>query len=270
MNSPKIRLMLVRDPEDCVKALCNMESIFDLHQYTNSYESVRQRIKPIHVKNAHTHFYSLRIFGLIEQDPDSAKGRYRKTEAGNKICKLLNSENSKELENKLRYLLLNNPEKGKLFQDFEDFVSKRKKRTIKEIIARYDELTAVSLISWSEFAGIIEKDNTKHVIWHLSSAMEKEIPLKEFWKEIQENYDKLQTTDTGLQKVFVDINDLRTTMCLKSNWSNRYWNKKFTQILNSSYGKNIRLYGSIPSEFENKENFIYNDIKYALIRIKER
>jgi hypothetical protein len=262
--------MLVRDPEDCIKAMCEIDGSMDIHSYTLSYEKIRKRIKPIHVKNAHTHFYSLRIFGLIKEDKSVVKGTYVKSPAGEEICRLLKTGTKKELQNKLRYLLTNNPEKGELFRDFESFVTYENIVTFDEIKLRYDDLVAASLIAWSQFAGIIEVDKGQKKMWHVPTDEGKDISLNDFWNMLKTNYEELSTSKLfGADKIFVDVNELRTKICLSMNWSNDKWNKLMTKILDSNYGTKIRLYGSIPSEFEKKENFKYDNKWYALIRIKD-
>jgi len=137
-NKDRIRLMLVRDPEDCVKALCKLEEPFDLQQYTNAYEHLRKRIKPIHIKNAHTHFYSLRIFGLMGKDESSQNSTYRKTKAGREICLLMQQGKYGKVKEKMGYLLLNNLEKGELFNSFLFHIGLPDYGTIRSIVLCFD------------------------------------------------------------------------------------------------------------------------------------
>lgn len=267
---PKIRLMLVRDPEHCIQALCELEDQINLETYKEKYEETRHLVKPIHIKNAHTHFYSLTIFGLIQQSLIAPLGNYEKTKEGTRICKLLKKKRHSEVKKIMRYLLKNNFKKGKLFRDFENFVKAKKKVTFKEVDERYDEITAASLREWSAYANIINYDKKLQKIWNVEYEKKVQIPLKKFKEKLIRYYDKFQESEIlGLESVFVYINKIRTEMCLEFNCSNDYWNELMTKLLDSKFGEKIRLYGSIPSEFEGKENFNYNGTLYALIRIKD-
>lgn len=268
-DPPDIGLMLVRDPKECVQALCELTDEITLENYKEKYEEIKQLIKPIHIKNAHTHFYSLSIFGLIEPDAKAQKGVFNKTKEGKQICSHLKNGDISKAKEIFRYLLKNNFKKGKLFRDFENYMKIKNETSYKDIEFRYKEITAASLREWTAYAGITAYDKKAKRIWYVNNDKLIKIPLKKFIDQLISHYKKLQESEIlGMDSIFVDINKIRTEMSLEFNISNEYWNKLMVDALNSKFGKKIRLYGSIPSEFEGKENFNYNNTHYALIRIK--
>ena len=266
-DPPNIRLMLVRDPKECVQALCELTGEITLENYKEKYEKIKKLIKPIHIKNAHTHFYSLRIFGLIELLPN-AKGIYQMTKAGSQIREYLKNNNITKVRTVFQYLLKNNFKNGKLFSNFEMYMKNKNETTYKDIEDRYEEITAASLREWTTYAGIIEYDKKEQKLWYVGSKMKK-ISLTKFKTRLIFHYKQLQKSEIqGSASIFVDINKIRTEMCLEVNISNAYWDELMIKILNSEFNEKIRLYGSISSEFEDRENFRYNNTNYALLRLK--
>lgn len=268
-DPPDIRLMLVRDPKECVQALCELTEEITLKNYKEKYEEIKKVVKPIHIKNAHTHFYSLTNFGLVEPDTKASKGVYKMSQEGIKICNYLKNNNLSKAQKMFQYILKNNFKKGTLFQDFENYLKIKNETTFEDIEERYREITAASLREWTAYAGITGYDKKAKKIWYIKYEDKIVIPFKDFKKSLISYYAKLQESEImGMDSVFVDINKIRTEMCLDSNISNEYWNRLMVKTLDSKLGEKIRLYGTVPSKFEGKENFNYNNTHYALIRIK--
>ena len=267
---PDIQLMLVRDPKETIMAMCKLEKTFNLQDFTFQYEVVKKLEKPIHVKNAHTHFYSLRLFGFIEQVESKPKGVYQKTETANEICRLMHKD-AKKIASKIRYLLLHNFEKGPLFQDFKNFAKEKKEFSLDDVKKRYKVWRTIpSLIEWSILARIIDIDREEEKMWYLKEKEGKDIPIKEFWNALKEIFYRMKSeTAFGTDIFYVDITKIRTSMCLKWTWPNEKWDKHMTKLLKSPLGKNLRLYGSTPSTFETKETFSFKDTLYAYIGINE-
>lgn len=272
MNSepPDIQLMLVRDPKKTLYTLCELEKTFNLQDFALKYEVVKKLQKSIHIKNAHTHFYSLRLFGFIQQAESKPKGVYQKTDTAIEICNLIH-KNEKEAASKIRYLLLNNFEKGPLFKDFKNFAKEKKELSIDEVKQRYKAWRTIpSLIEWSVLARIIDIDREEGKLWYLGEREGKDIGVKEFGNEFKKIFYSMKSdTAFGTEIFYVDITKIRTKMCLKWKWSSEKWNKHLTKLLKSTLGKNIRLYGSTPSTFETKETFLFKDTLYAYIGINE-
>jgi len=272
MNSdpPDIQLMLVRDPKDTLLALCALEKTFTLQDFAFNYEVIKHLEKPIHIKNAHTHFYSLRLFGFIEQSESKPKGVYSRTDAANEICKIIR-KNPKIASKKIRYLLLNNFEKGILFKDFQQFAKEKKVFTIEDVKKRYKKWRTVpSLIEWSVLGKIIDIDKTQQKMWYLGDEEGNNITIVEFWKLFRDLFYQIKyETVFGTDIFYFDISKIRTRMCLKLYWSNEKWNKHMVKLLKSPYGKNLRLYGSTPSTFETKETFLFENTSYAYIGIND-
>jgi len=270
-SPPDIQLMLVRDPKDTVLTLCELEGSFILEDYVKEYEKLKQLDKSIHIKNAHTHFYSLSLFGFIEKSESKAKGVYKKTDAAKKICNHFKSENISKAKREIKYLLLNNFKKGTLFQDFQEFVEILKETDFDTIKNRYVQWrTSSSLIEWCVLAGIIEVDRKQQKIWYLEEDEGKKLKLSEFWEVFKNHFNQMKSEAVfGVEIFYVDISKIRTQMCLELEWSNRNWNKMMQKILNSKYGKKIKLYGSTHSEFESKENLEHKGVLYAYIGLDE-
>lgn len=269
-NPPNIQLMLVRDPKETVQAMCTLKETFQLNDFICSYEKIKKLDKSIHIKNAHTHFYSLRLFGFIESVEGKPKGVYQKSETGVEICKLLPLQEKKAAQ-KIRYLLLHNFEKGHLFQDFTEFAKTKKEFTIDDMKHRYTTWrTLPSLIEWSVFGKIIDIDRNQKRMWYLGDDEGKDIPIKKFSDHFFDIFYQMKSeTAFGVEIYYVDISKIRTKMCLEFNWSNEKWDKHMTKLLQSTKGKQIRLYGSTPSTFETKQTFAFDGTLYAYIGIND-
>jgi len=268
---PEIQLMLVRDPEETIKALCNLGDTFTLQDYVFQYEVVKKLEKPIHIKNAHTHFYSLSLFGFIQQDEHKAKGTYRLTKAGTDVCSLLKTDRRQKASEVIRYLLLNNFKKGELFQDFQNFAKKEKRFGLEDAKKRYKKWrTLPTLIEWSIMAGIIDIDRDSKRIWYLGDNQQKNISMAEFSSIFLDAFHRMKSETTfGTDIFYAEIAKIRTLMCLKLLWSNEQWNSHMVKLLKSKQGKKLKLYGSTPSTFETKETFRFEDTLYAYIGIED-
>ena len=82
-------MMLVDDPRETILAICYFSGrTVDLYQYISKYEEIIGRsTKPVHIKHAHTHFYSLTSLGFLK--PSITKGSYELTNETEKLCNKL-------------------------------------------------------------------------------------------------------------------------------------------------------------------------------------
>ncbi|NVM55369.1 MAG: hypothetical protein HWN66_16805 [Candidatus Helarchaeota archaeon] len=260
-------MMLVEDPRETIKAACEFYGrTVDLQRYKSTYEEIIGRYtKPIHIKHAHTHFYSLTSFNILSP-VESGKGLYTLSHLGKQLCENLQKSDINEYKKILRYILLNNPNKGNLFQNFLEFISECSHRSRKELYEKFKEIPARALISWSIEAGLI--DNLKDKFWIIEIPSEKDIDLDKFWNILNSYYNELTSSEIfGIDKVFVDIRDLTSKFCIKYNWSIDEFDEYLRKLLDSEYEAQIRLYGAPTSYFANKKNFMYNNRVYAFLRI---
>lgn len=261
-------LMLVEDPEDTIKAMCRFrETTLDLNSFKSAYEEIKQRVTPIHEKHAHTHFYSLSIYKFIVPLESAPRGTYRLSSTGKELCKCLNRLDMNRFRQILSTILLNNPRKGQLFKDFLSFVNKRKKRNRKEVYAQFKELPGRTLIAWSKAAGLIEAD--RNFVWGLPQKKKEILTSEQFREKLVETYKDMSTPEMlGLEKIFVDIGELRQRICIDHSWTFDEFDAYLRELLDSPFGEKVRLYGAPSSVFEERENFIYKERLYIYIRIK--
>ena len=266
-NSRKPKgMMLVDDPRATLKALCAFSGMTtDLYQYKKKYEEIINRIeKPVHIKHAHTHFYSLTGLGFLR--PSVSKGIYELSIEADRLCISLKNSNIDEYQKILQYILLNNTYKGDLFKAFLNYLKQKPHFTREELFSEYKEIPAKTLIAWSLEAGFINsyKDN----IWLVNRPEKKNLNINEFWGSLIDLYAKLSESEIfGIKRVFVDIRDLTFEFCTKYSWAIDEFDDMFKQLLNSEKGEKITLYGAPTSYFEKKKNFIYNKRIYAFVRI---
>jgi hypothetical protein len=263
----KTGLMLVEDPEDTMKTMCQFrDTTLDLYRFKTTYEEIKQRSTPIHEKHAHTHFYTLSLYGLIVPSESGPKGVYRISPIGKEICDCLERSDAKKLRQILSSILLNNPRKGQLFKDFLKFVSERPKVLKKEIYTQFKALPGRTLIAWSKAAGLIESD--KDFVWSLPRE-KKIVTLEQFKEKLVEAYKEINKPQMlGVEKIFVEISELRQRICVDFSWSLKEFDEYLTRLLDSPFGEKIRLYGGPSSVFEESKNFMYGDRLYIYIRIK--
>jgi len=260
--------MLVEDPEDTIRTMCRFRgAILDLESFKSAYEEIKQRSTPIHEKHAHTHFYSLSIYKLIVPCGSAPKGKYRVSSIGEELCKCLDKSDMKRFRQILANILLNNPRKGQLFREFLLFLNERNRRTRREIYARFKEIPARTLIAWSKAAGLVEAD--KDFVWSVPQERKKVLTLEQFREKLIKTYKEMSKSEMfGIEKIFVEIRELRQRICIDHAWTFEEFDKYLTKLLDSPFGEKIRLYGAPPSVFDERESFMYHNKLYIYIRIK--
>lgn len=259
-------LMLVEDPEDTLRTLCRLkDSVITWDSFKAEYEKTKQRERePVDEKTTDTHFYTLGVFDLIGPLA-SESAHYRITQIGKDVCALLQKGKTQDLEARLRSILLTNEDKGPLFKDFLNFVTKPTSR--KAIFQRFREIPARTLIAWTRYAGLVEVEGD--MTWRLHLPTQ-ELPTEsEFFETLIKTYNEMQKTETpGIRRIFVDINEIRRNVCYKLNGlSVSEFDGYLRRILDSSRGKGIRLYGAPTSVFEEKRNFAYKSRVYAYLSV---
>ncbi len=261
-----IGLMLVEDLEDTLKTLCRLEdSVITWDSFKAEYERIKNREKePVDEKTVDTHFYTLGVFDLVSPI-QSVSAQYKITAIGKDICASLQSAATEELKTKLRSVILTNPDKGNLFNDFLNFVIKPTPRAV--IYRRFREIPARTLIAWSQYVGLVEVEG--NMIWRLHLPKQKLPSDNEFLETLIHTYNKMQKTETpGIKRVFVDINEIRRNVCYHlSGLSVSEFDEYLRRILDSPKGKSIRLYGAPTSVFEEKRNFPYKSRVYAYLSV---
>jgi hypothetical protein len=258
--------MLVEDLEDTLKTLCRLEdSIITWGSFKAEYERIKKREKePVDEKTVDTHFYTLGVFNLISPIP-SVSAQYKITTIGKDICSSLQRAATEEVKSKLRSVILTNPDKGDLFNDFLDFVTKPTPRAA--VYRRFREIPARTLVAWSQYVGLVEVEG--NMIWKLHLPKQKLPSDDEFLETLIRTYNEMQKTETpGIKRVFVDINEVRRNVCYKLNGlSVSEFDDYLREILDSPKGKIIRLYGAPTSVFEEKRNFPYKSRVYAYLSV---
>jgi len=146
-------LMLVEDPEQTLKALCHLQnSIITWRSFKSEYEEViGRKSHPVDEKTVDTHFYSLRLFGLITAT--SERSFYVISVPGSDLCESLRCGERKKFQKMLASVLLTNPIKGDLFKRFLDFVNNV--TTKDQVLLEFKNIPGRSLIAWSLLAGLI-------------------------------------------------------------------------------------------------------------------
>lgn len=262
-------LMLVEDPRDTINAMCDLKKrIFNRKEFKKTYEKIKNRIdNPVSKGTFDTHFYSLTQFGLIKEISDD---KYELSEIGRSLCNLIKDDLIDKYEEYLKRLLLNNEEKGYLFESFLNYLSDKKFVKKNELYKVFKEFTARALISWSLEVKLIEFDKDNDTIWKIKKEPIKDITIYDFWNEIIKEYKKLIKTDLFLiDPIFVDISQLRLNFCLNhANFTLNKFDKSLRKLMSTKYKQQIRLYGGPSSTFEGKRNFLYDGRVYAYIRLK--
>lgn len=264
----KTGLMLVEDPEDTIKAMCSLSGgTLELSSFKSAYERIKKRKKPIHEKNAHTHFYSLSVYGLITPTKAGEKALYEISGIGKELCESLNLGNTERFQQMLCNILLNNLSKGHLFRKFLTYVGQQKKIARKEIYKNFRELPGRTLIAWSKAAGLIEAN--REFVWGLPKKRKPHLTAKDFQKELLRVYLGLTHSDViGIRNVFVRIQQIREKICVDHLLSYKEFDEYLTKAIDSSFGEKIRLYGGPSSAFKEGESFMYQNKLYLYIRIK--
>lgn len=266
INPSSSGLMLVEDPQDTLKALCSfVESEVDWKSFKLSYEKVKGKEKPITKGHADTHFYTLTIFKFIIPS-EIRKNAYQLSLITKKLCALLHDPSKKEEYQKiLSELLLTNKSKGKLFEDFLQFVNERKSR--KEVNQRFKPIPARTLIAWSKEAGLIQE----YQEYVQAIPIKKMTPTHDqFRHALIETYKEMQTSEVfGIERIFVPIGELRFNVCVKLSLKSTDFDEELKYLLATEYGNKITLHGAPTDVFENVgETFNYMNKLFVYISMK--
>jgi len=260
--------MLVEDPVDTIKTMCQFrETTVDLRLFKAAYEKMKRRTTPIHEKHAHTHFYSLSVYGLIVPVKTGPRGAYEVSKIGRELCECLDKRDNSRFKQILSTILLNDPSKGMLYREFLSFIGEKRKRSRAALYERFKPIPARTLIEWCKTAGLVEANHD--FVWSLPQGEKVVLTLEQFREELVEAYKRLSKPEMlGLEKIFVEIKDLRQTICIDHGWRVEEFDESLRRLLNSPFGQEIRLYGAPSSLFDERESFLYNEKLYIYIRIK--
>lgn len=267
-NDKRETLMLVGHPRILLSTLCYFkESIATLSSFKQHLEKSMKRTKPIHIKTAHTYFYTATTYKLL-LPVEGQKGVYRVSETGKYICGLLDDPSKKEEYRKaLRSILLSNPRKGHLFQEFLDFV--KNTATEKEIYKRFQTPTGKTLIAWRLEAGLV----LKHGKFVAPLKPSKKSPTeKRFWEEMLSVYEKMQQTSMlRIKRLLVGIDELRLRVSCSLNFEETSeFDRYLKKLLETDLKRRITLYGA-PSHMlaDTEKTFLHNGKIYAYISLKK-
>jgi hypothetical protein len=265
-NNSESILMLVEDPDDTLATLC----IFgddDVNKtiFTIEYEKIKGRFKPIHIKHADTHFYTLTTFKFLVPS-GMRRGIYHQSLTSKELCTLRNDPNMKgEYQKRIANILLNNERKGKLFRDFLDFVKEKKTRN--EIYKNFKEITSRTLIAWSKYAGLIIEIED-----HIQSLPGKKIEIsqEEFETNLIEIYDQLQDPhDIGVKRIAVPIGEIRFNLCVKLGLTEFEFDQMLRILLDKDHNHIVKLHGATSDAFEKEPTFEYLNKLYIYLSMKE-
>jgi hypothetical protein len=275
--------MLVEDPRDTIRALCEISNIpINWHSYKETYEKTKGLAEPISSQHNDTHFYSLSIYGILKPSESGIKGEYQISSIGQALCQSLEDNRIDDYRKILSSILINNRAKGRIFRDFINFVKVRG-MTSYEQIPKYIKkkygknkkdstigIMARTLMAWSEEAGLIGRDKEREIVWVIGQKPRQELTIQQFWGQLVKKYKQLRKSEIfGMENIYVDILELRTIMCAELSLSIEDFDSLLVRLLDSEeYSERIRLYGAPTSFFADKENFRYKDRVYAYIMIK--
>lgn len=256
-------LMLVEDPRKSIEALYPfIGGEVTLSVYKREYERVINRVsKPIHIKHAHTHFYTLSIYRIIE--PSGRSGTFRVSETGLKLCALLKGGKYAEYRSLLAKVLLASESKSELFQKFLKFVSDSK--TFKQVYDRFGNITGRTLIAWTCEADLAISDNAK--VRAIPRDLPKPSPGK-FWTTVTDAYREFEKSETlGITRMFMPISELRFTAGVELGLTPDDFDDLLREALDSSIGGKASLYGATSEVYASFRPLVYNKKAYAYISI---
>jgi hypothetical protein len=271
----KNTLMLVEDPRITIETICESQNaIFTRDLFKPLYEKKICRLdNPVSKGTVDTHFYSLTQFDFLVPIHEKSK-EYVLSNRGKVICKSLMENDIQQYQRYLGNLLLNNESKGSLFEDFIRFIEEKGQKgkiSKKELSFRFHpDTTLRALISWLKEVHLIEHDKDLDLVWLLKRDQKTQLSREDFWHKLSDLYDRLQKTEIFLiRAVFVEISEIRAEFCLMENWSLDDFDSSLINLLNSEYGRKIRLYGAPSSVYEGKRNFLYKGKAYIYIKLRE-
>jgi hypothetical protein len=261
-----ISLMLVDDPSDTFATLCSFKDcIVTKTSFTLQYESIKGRFKPIHAKNADTHFYILTTFKLLVPS-GSGRGQYQLSSIAKNLCNLRkNPSDINEFQIRLSEILLNNERKGKIFIEFLEFVKNGK--TKKEIFEKYKPITtSKTLIAWTKFAGMVSEYNS---IIQTIPKQRNELSESDFKASLVSEYKNLVDRDNlGIKRLSVPIAELRFNLMIKLHISRDTFDDMLRKLLEKDFNNRITLYGSTSDEFQEEATFYYSNKLYIYLSMK--
>jgi hypothetical protein len=252
---PKKRLMLVDNPRLLFKTL----QIFK--------EFEKNIGKEVHIKTAHTYFYTSSIYKIIiKSNKNLPKPAYRLSSIGVYIIDIYNDENKKiEYSNTLKNLLLNNKIKGELFRDFLMYVEKPKK--IKEIYEKYLEPTGKTLIAWCLEANLIRRK--KYIVGLIKNDINSNISIDKFWTVLKDIYTDMQMTDFLLiKKIYVDLDEVKLRVTCELGISDGLFDEFLQKLMASEYSKFITLDGGPSSVYKDQYTFKYKGKNYLYLSMR--
>lgn len=271
----KNTLMLVEDPRITIETICESQNtIFTWDLFKPLYEKkIGRSDDPVSKGTVDTHFYSLTQLNFLVPVQEKSK-KYVVSNRGKAICKSLMENDIQQYQRYLGNLLLNNESKGSLFRDFIRFIEEKGQRgkiSKSELSLQFQpDTTLRSLISWSKEAHLVEYDKDLELVWLLKRDQKTQLSREKFWRKLVELYDRLQKTEIFLVRaVFVDISEIRAEFCMMENWSLDDFDSSLIDLLDSGYGRKIRLYGAPSSVYEGRRNFLYKGKSYIYIKLKE-
>lgn len=260
--------MLVDRPRLLFEVLCTLRfSTVTLTSFKQQLEKSMKRIEPIHIKTAHTYFYTATTYGLLVP-VGGQKGAYLISETGNLICNLLkDSSKQEEFEKSLSSLLLSNPKKGPLFKKFLEFI--KDTALEKDVFKKFQPPTGKTLIAWSLEANLINK---KGDVLAPIKKCESQPSEEEFWKEMLSVYKRiLKTESKGMKRLAVRIDEFRLrVICALNLQSISGFDLYLSKLMETDYRDLINLYGA-PSHLLQDPNkvFNYRGKVYAYISLRE-
>ena len=265
------RLMLVDNPKILFKTLCLMKSdSITLNDFKTTLEVSLKRKKPIHIKTAHTYFYTATTYDLLIKTKNTkTKPTYRLSSTGLYICKLLNNPNKiVEYKEAIKSIILTNKKKGPLFNTFLNFLKNPKRIT--DIYEEFEEPTGKTLIAWCLEIGIVVKHG--NLIGLAREEPYSEPTLDEFWLILKDNYKLMQKTPIfGIKRIYIDLAELRLRVLCELGISDPlYFDKALKELLSSKYQQNITLDGAPPIAYDNdRYSFIFNNKKFLYISMRD-
>jgi len=268
VNRSKDGMMLVEDPEDTIKTMCFFQNKeLDVSDYKAQYEKLKGFEKPIHKKNAHTHFYSLTLLKLLV--PISGKkAKYQLSPIAKDLCRIVNDSNkSEEYQQKFSNLLLTNEDKGELFKKFLDFVST--KRNKKEIYEIFKPIPSRSMISWLSYAGLLEQK--KDIIQAKKMGKTGKISLAKFEQVFIKAYHELNKSEIfGIRRIYIPIEELQFHISVETRLSKDAVYDMLTKLILKDKSEKIILHGASTKAYEDNkmDKFNYNNKDYVFLSLR--
>ena len=260
--------MLVDNPKILFKTLCSINQDFiTLSNFKKKLENELGREKPIHIKTAHTYFYTATIYGLlIKLEEIKTKPTYRLSATAIYICNMLNLKKQYEYKEAVKTLILTNKKKGELFNQFLNYVSSPK--IINDIYNKFEEPTGKTLIAWCLEAGLIVKHDN---FIGLARKEPEDMPsIDEFWSALKKIYTLMQKTAFfGVKRIFIDLEEIRLRVLCDLGVSDpNYFDFALNNLLESEFNNYVTLDGAPSLAYDNeKYSFSYKGKNFLYISL---